>query len=112
MKRIVPSALLAAMALAAGCGGGTRVEVANDSTAPLTGVSLTISGIPFQWEEILPGHMVRERLTVPLTGRLVISYSSGGMSYTDTLEIPAGCDSASSVSVWITGEATSIKYSI
>lgn len=104
------AALAAALALA-GC-GGPELEVANDSGVPITGVSVELSGSTYEWDSIEASSSVSRDLQGPVSGQLVISYTSGINSVSDTLGVPPGCENASSVSIWIYGDATSVKYDI
>lgn len=104
------AALAAALALA-GC-GGSRLEVANDSGVPITGISVELSGSTYEWDSIEASSSVSRDLQGPVSGMLVISYTSGLNTVSDTLGVPPECESASTVSIWIYGDATSVKYDI
>lgn len=110
MRGRMIAALAAALAVA-GC-GGPKLEVANDSGVPITGVSIELSGSTYEWDEIEAASSVSRDLQGPISGTLVISYTSGINMVSDTLGVPPEGGNASSVSIWICGDATSVKYDI
>ncbi len=110
MRGRLIAAVAAALALA-GC-GGPKLEVANDSGVPITGISVELSGSSYEWDSMEASSSVSRDLRGPVSGQLVISYTSGITSVSDTLAIPPECEDASSVSIWISGDATSVRYDI
>lgn len=99
-----------AAVLLAGCGGGTRVEISNDTQADISSLEFRSGDISMEWASIPAGEAVSRRTDLPVRDLLVVTYVSGTTTVSDTLDIPEGCDSSSVVSVWIGGDATSVKY--
>lgn len=110
MNRRLFTAAVAVVSIS-GC-GGSRLEVSNDYGAPITSVTVSLSGNEYSWENIDPGQTVDMDLPGTVSGIITVGYVSGLNSVSDTLTIPDGCQDASRVSVWIGGDATTIRYDI
>lgn len=107
--RLLAVSLLAAFL--AGC-GGSSIEITNDSGSPISGVRIGAAGTVSEWDLINHAQTVSAALSAPLTGVITVTYTSGTMTYSDTVSVPEGCENPSSVSIWISGDATSIKYDL
>ena len=111
MNRRLLAAAAVTVVLISGC-GGSRLEATNGYGAPISSVVVSLSGKEFTWENIDPGQTVDSDLPHPVSGIITIDYVSGLNTVSDTLTIPDGCQNASRVSVWIGGDATTIRYEI
>jgi hypothetical protein len=86
------------------------VEISNDTQADISSLEFRSGGISMDWASLPAGEAVSRSTGLPVLDRLVVTYTAGTTTVSDTLEIPDGCDSSSVVSVWIGGDATSVKY--
>lgn len=109
IRRLLAVSLLAV--LLAGC-GGSNIEITNDSGSPISGVRISAAGTVSEWDLINHAQTVSAALSAPLAGVIAVTYTSGTMTYSDTIAVPEGCENPSSVSIWIAGDATSIKYDL